>query len=139
MTPTKYSELTWKKEYEVGIKEIDKQHQKLFNIIISLIKASKTNIDSEFIKVILTELIDYTQYHFSTEEELFKGLPIEEHHKKEHIKFIESIMQLNASFFREEADIDQRLLNFLIKWLREHILDLDQKTFSLYKEEKIRR
>lgn len=97
----------WKDVYSCNVREIDLQHEKLFELGSSLYEllASKQSLDHyDEIMELLSELESYTAYHFSYEEELmaqfeFEGL---EEHKKEHADFIQAIQK-----FKME-DIDEK-------------------------------
>jgi hemerythrin-like metal-binding protein len=68
--------ITWSDEYSVNIKEIDRQHQFLINIINQMHELVMTDavdgVNKTAIRRVFAELADYTDYHFRTEEELFK-------------------------------------------------------------------
>ncbi|WML33135.1 hemerythrin domain-containing protein [Clostridium sp. OS1-26] len=62
----------WKKEYETGITIIDEQHKELFKIgneSYDLLKNDLILDKYDKVVVILNKLLDYCEYHFSTEEE----------------------------------------------------------------------
>ena len=65
---------TWNSEYSVGIDQIDKQHQKLVLLINTLFDAMKEGKGKERQGHILNELVQYTDYHFKCEEELFENI-----------------------------------------------------------------
>ncbi len=122
--------IKWKEEYSVGIRQVDEQHKRLFDLTNRLIKARKDPAGRESLRVFLSELMDYTHYHFQAEEVLFGHLPTARYHKAEHAQFIESLKGLTAGFLREERNLDSRLLSFLVTWLRDHILKTDKRTFK---------
>ena len=64
--------LTWKDSYSVGIESIDNDHKKLIHLINNLQTSIDYKTDKQFEKQTLDEVIDYTHYHFSREEELMK-------------------------------------------------------------------
>ena len=88
--------LTWEPKYSVQVKKIDQQHQQLINIINRLYLAIKDNKVKTEIGKILSELIDFSSNHFSTEEKYFTEFNYKNavHHKKEHQKFINKILNL---------------------------------------------
>ena len=122
--------IKWKEEYSVGIRQVDEQHKRLFDLTNRLIDARRELANKESLTVFLSELIDYTHYHFQTEEALFSHLPAARTHKAEHAQFIESLMGLVAGFLREEHNMDSQLLAFLVTWLRDHILKTDKRIFK---------
>ncbi len=91
----------WKADiYSVGIKIIDEQHEKLFKIG-SDINETAYDYDgddqNDRICSLIEELVDYTNYHFTTEEDLFEkyNYPNAESHKEEHKEFIETLKDVD--------------------------------------------
>ena len=67
-----YGKITWLPAYEVGIPEIDRQHQKIISVINKFIDGGAAiTVDSEVLSELLSELIAYANEHFSTEEDFF--------------------------------------------------------------------
>ena len=64
--------IEWNDEYLLGVPEIDKQHKKLIAIANELydVVTGDESALKEKMPSILKELTDYTEYHFSNEEEL---------------------------------------------------------------------
>lgn len=120
----------WRREFETGVAEVDQQHKKLFALLNRLIEVRKSLVPRDELEQILEELLDYTQYHFSTEELLFKEHPIYRKHKREHIKFTIAIMKYNILFLEGKQHLDSNILFFLINWLKNHILKVDMETFA---------
>ncbi len=131
----------WKKEFELGIPFIDAQHRQLLaigNRLHELLDAHHDDDDSyDAILGVLSELKDYTIYHFHAEEALFKkyDYPDTQSHKKEHDEFVE---YLNTVDLRHIDDNQTKfmldLLNHVIQWVFRHIISTD----FLYKDYLIR-
>jgi hemerythrin len=62
----------WKKSYEIGIAEIDNQHRNLVGIINELSDAMMNRKGYIIVPKILEKLVDYIQFHFTTEEEIMR-------------------------------------------------------------------
>ena len=79
--------IEWSPECNVNINKIDEQHKKLVGIINKLYEAlaDETRI-KELIRKVIEDLLDYTKYHFGTEEDLMRnsGHPNFLKHKAEH-------------------------------------------------------
>lgn len=122
-----------KEDYLTGIDFIDAEHAKLFDIINKLYEIMKNEYVSDkydYIIQVVNELKDYTQYHFSHEEEYMKSI----HYKKllsqivEHRDFIEQLDSLDLATI--DANQDQTiidLLEFLNSWLVHHICESDKQ------------
>jgi hemerythrin len=113
----------------VGIREIDSQHQKLVGMLNALNAEMKLGKGSEASKKILKELLVYTQTHFATEEKLMKthAYPGSDNHRSEHIKLLSEASGLEEQILKTTAPISIKLLQFLKKWLTDHIMAEDKK------------
>ncbi|MFN3309093.1 MAG: bacteriohemerythrin, partial [Anaerolineales bacterium] len=65
--------ITWSDEFSVNIKEIDNQHRQLIEMVNQLQRAMKEGKGAAALNDILQRLIDYTDYHFSTEERMMEA------------------------------------------------------------------
>jgi hemerythrin len=61
----------WKEDYSVGVASIDDQHKRLIAWINRLHEAMTAGAAGNVMEQTLADLIDYTVYHFATEEKLF--------------------------------------------------------------------
>ena len=77
----------------MGVKGIDDQHKKLFDIINDLNWAKANNVGRSFISDILNRLVVYTIAHFSVEEELMMRYQYSNYkaHKTAHDRFKERV------------------------------------------------
>lgn len=121
--------IEWVESYSVNIKEIDDQHKKLIGIINRLHDAMKTGQSKNAISNALSDLIDYTDYHFRTEEELFQKYEYPDlvKHKEEHDDLTQKAIDLKTSFDEGRLMHNIEVILFLKDWLNTHILDTDKK------------
>jgi hemerythrin len=119
----------WKPEYSVGILKIDDQHKRLLDIINELYTAFTENKTKERLGEILKMLLDYTEYHFSSEEQLFVEAQYEKksEHIEEHKDFVLTIKQFMQDYNNGKGAVTYKLMNFLRNWLINHIQVNDQK------------
>ena len=120
----------WQDSYNLGIQLIDDQHKVLVRIINDLDDLLKQTFSNERLKELFNELVDYTKYHFSTEERIMKTRGYAssqlEAHLKQHQQFVQQITALNhdaASLTRDEGEW---VLKYLTNWLINHILKVDR-------------
>src|ERR1035437_2387744 len=80
-------------KYSVKINSIDEQHKKLVELTNILFNAIIKEEGYQNCASMISELVKYTQFHFSTEEEYFKkfAYPQIVEHINEHTKLIEQI------------------------------------------------
>jgi methyl-accepting chemotaxis protein len=119
----------WTSKLVLGIAEIDDQHKELVKYINQLYKAMKLKKGVQKSGVILKNLADYTVYHFSNEENLFKkyGYPQTKTHLKAHENLLEKVFQFKSQFEGGKATLSMELMSFLMDWLRSHILKTDKQ------------
>jgi hemerythrin len=118
----------WKDEYSVNIKQIDEQHKKLVAILNELHSAMLTGKATDSLGIILDELLDYTKYHFKTEEDLMKEHNYTHYtiHKDNHDEFVTKILQFYDEFKSGKKAISIDLMFFLRDWLINHINGTDK-------------
>jgi hemerythrin-like metal-binding domain len=122
----------WKADYEVGVKRIDEQHEKLFEIADRAYKLLTNDfiLDKyDRITEILGELKEYTIFHFKSEEEYMLSIGYKKFlsHKVIHEDFIKSIDNIDL----HEIDLNQdesvkKILEFVVDWIDKHILNEDK-------------
>ncbi|WP_319402521.1 bacteriohemerythrin [uncultured Anaeromusa sp.] len=125
--------LQWKEEYEVGVAEIDEQHQKLIDIanrVYELMRNELALDKYDQIVEILQELKEYTVYHFHFEEGLMQKARYKKRfsHKILHQNFLAQVeaVDLSAVDENQEAYLIQ-IMDFIANWLIDHIVGEDKK------------
>lgn len=123
----------FKEEYRTGIEEIDKQHAVLFDIAdrtYYLLKDEFSIDKYDKIVQLITELKDYTAFHFNFEEKYMESINYKRMftQKIEHEGFIKKLDDVNLN----KIDEDQEeyilgILQFLNDWLANHICHLDKQ------------
>lgn len=120
-------QMIWTKKFSVGVKKIDEQHKKLFDIIN---KAHDIDLekDKEEGNKIFNELIEFVRVHFSTEEKYFEKChyPEAEEHIAEHTEYIRKVLEFKSSYEKDTCNCED-VLNFLKKWLENHLKITDMK------------
>jgi hemerythrin-like metal-binding protein len=119
----------WDAKYSVDIGEIDRQHKRLFALFNELYEAMQEGHADAVVDKILTRVVDYTAYHFETEEKLFAryGYHDEAAHRAEHAKLAEQVKTLIEKLQAGDALVSLATLKLLSDWLNNHILGTDQK------------
>jgi len=121
--------ITWSDEISVGIQEIDDQHKQLILYINTLYDVMIHPKNKEHVvKEIMNNLTQYTIIHFAVEESLFRifDYPRYEEHKKHHLELAQQVIDINVKVQAGEDMITSELLNFLRKWLYNHIMKEDK-------------
>ena len=125
----------WNQAYSVGIRLVDQQHKKLFELVNKLYDLEENDNIKEQMREILYAFRDYTIVHFKEEEDymLDIGYPDLEDHKIIHKNIIYSlsqILQTPASL----SIIKTKMRVVAKRVLVEHIVHEDQKIGAFAKE-----
>lgn len=129
--------LIWSHAYSVGHLTVDGQHQKLVGFINTLYNIGDGPGAAAEVEKVLGELLNYTVYHFGTEEKLFEehGYPRAAAHKTIHERLIEDVSAQVKLLKAGDRAMREKLLLFLVDWLKDHILGED-KLFRKFLAEK---
>jgi hemerythrin-like metal-binding protein len=116
----------------IGVDEIDDDHKKLVNLFNILNHSLTEGATTDYVESVLEELINCTVWHFSHEERLMLkyGYDRFEDHKAEHKDLIESARELQQKFIQTGKLDEREDLEFLERWLTEHILVADLRLGS---------
>ena len=128
--------IEWGPKLETGIGKVDEQHKNLVGLLNSLHESYLQGDGNELCPETLQKLLEYTGYHFQTEEELMVefNYPGADQHKKMHADLVEQVTDLKRRFEEKENGIEMALLVFLKDWLKGHILGEDGKFGEFYRE-----
>jgi hemerythrin-like metal-binding protein len=121
--------MTWKNDWEVGVREIDAQHRQLVSLLNQLHAAMKDGKGKAVVGAILDSLIYYTKAHFSTEERLMQQCSYRDlvAHQREHNLLTAKVLDFQRTFKSGGMVITADLMHFLSKWMQEHICGSDKK------------
>lgn len=121
--------IKWNAKYSVGVDEIDAQHQRLFALLNQFIE-NFGGEEKKGLEDVLEEMVNYIDYHFTCEEKYFQAHPQFEAHRREHYEFVRKTLQLQKDYREKRVDITRDVLQFLVAWLKNHILGVDKKYFD---------
>lgn len=128
--------LTWEQKHSVGVKELDDQHKKLFEIINRLFDAMQASKDITELNAVLADMDDYAHYHFATEEKYFDQFDFED--KEAHIAQHRAFDEKAENFIKKNALGDSTLsfdvLDFLEDWWLGHINNVDKQYTKCFNE-----
>lgn len=119
----------WTPEYSVHVGEIDREHQSLFSAVDRLHQAMLSGKGTEVLEPLLSELSNYTYYHFAREESLMARVqyPDAVAHVQQHEALRRKVTAFVERFTRGEATMTIELTIFLTEWLKQHITTTDRK------------
>ena len=120
--------ITWSRSYSVGVSQMDREHQRLIDIINNLYAAMRSGRSKDAIGTILDELIDYTKTHFAHEEKLMRDSNYSgfDEQKRCHESLVSQVVEIQQKYHAGTA-LGQEVMSFLKSWLINHIQGLDKK------------
>jgi len=129
--------IEWNKNLSVNIPIIDEQHKKLISYLNELYTHMKIGKGRTIIGETLSNLVEYTKFHFKTEEDFFNkfNYPDKEEHEEEHKFFIEKVTSIYNDFNNSKLSESVtsltttviEIFNFLYQWVSNHIKKTDKK------------
>ncbi len=119
----------WDESLSVGVELIDEQHRMWIDRINDLSAAIARHDGASKIIKTLDFLIEYTQFHFSTEEKhmVKNHYPGYENHRKFHEDLKVTLGHLEEDFVEEGVNqaLAESINVFLVNWLVNHIKAMD--------------
>lgn len=134
------------KTMSIGLDLLDNQHKELLQIINKLSCSIDNNTQGNDILIIVDELIQYAENHFSTEEALFDKFKYEESdsHKKEHFLFVNNFTELRDKIRNDNlyvnssaVAISEEIFNYMLNWFLNHVTGSDKKYVDLFKKNSV--
>ncbi len=124
--------INWNDSYNLNIKEIDQQHQKLATMINDFYDQITQKSNKELISDLIHKMKEYTKIHFATEEKLLHESNYNDllEHKIKHQAFIDKVSDLETRFDSGKMILSFEITNFLKDWLITHIQKEDKAYVS---------
>lgn len=128
--------IEWTDELSVRVREFDEHHKQLIALINRLEEARASGQERAVVDSVLTELTNYTIYHFLGEEEMLArfGYPGLEEQQQEHIALTVQVLQFRDEAQQRPQSVGEDMLAFLQEWLRHHILKTDMQYAAFLNE-----
>lgn len=126
--------INWDSTLSVGVSESDNQHKVLIQYINDLNDAMKEGKGKDAVVAVVDNLANYTATHFRMEERYFDQFNYQNtaEHKKLHAEFEKRIQDFKQDVVNGKLGTSIEVLNFLVGWLKGHILIEDKKYTSLF-------
>jgi hemerythrin len=119
--------MEWNDNFKIGVVSVDSQHEELVNLLNKLQTSIKLGDDQKAFANTIRALVDYTNYHFSTEEEFMSSIryPKLDIHKTIHEKLISDVKNILIGLKQGNPVRAISLMRFLNDWVCKHILEED--------------
>jgi hemerythrin len=121
--------IEWNDAFSVGIDSIDEQHKGLLDLLNKLVNQLGRPVDRKVTEDAVNKLLEYTVFHFSTEEYLMRKADYPEYdaHKAEHEMLVKKASDFFKDFVQQKTDLTEDIVIFLRDWVFNHILKTDMK------------
>ncbi|TVR91519.1 MAG: hypothetical protein EA428_05580 [Spirochaetaceae bacterium] len=131
--------LKWSEDYAVSVRVFDEHHKKLFTLVDKLYQGLQAGTSREALITLFDELIDYTGYHFATEEKAFEHFdyPGCEEQKKQHADLVRRVIDLRADMEKGKSMVSVEVMEMLRDWLVKHIKGCDKKYAAFFADRDI--
>lgn len=121
----------WNNHFETGLSTVDEQHRKLVALLNDLATNVAFNADSQCLNTIFDELVEYTLYHFQTEEAIWHKYlpndPLDSEHQEVHQRFVSAALRFKEQQQHKPLiELAKEALEYLARWLASHILETDR-------------
>ena len=123
------SYIDWDESFSVKIGHIDEQHREMMRHINMLYCAMEERSNGDRVSRLIDDLIQYTKFHFNTEEELIISHSYPEYkiHKAAHDSIMDQISEIREGLDGGAIKLSPELIDFLYDWLVTHIIDTDRR------------
>lgn len=120
--------LDWDESLSIGVKEMDRQHQVLVEMLNELHSSMMAGNTHEILGALLHKLVEYAKFHFHAEEEFLsaEAFPALTAHHQLHEDMTKELQVFVDRYERGEEMIHLHLMSFLRDWLMHHILQEDR-------------
>lgn len=123
--------IEWQKKYSTGFKDIDEQHQWIFEFVNNLENQLKRDADAADVEQILNSLSEYAKIHFSFEERCMVKCkcPVAQKNKSAHEQFIFAYENFMERYQREghSVELAWKIHDMVEKWIVGHICQIDME------------
>ncbi len=116
----------WKDSLDLGVDFLDREHQDLADAVNALFEVMARNEPYSVVAPLLTSLVQKTEAHFVSEEAAFTGYPATEAHRARHKELLAQLRQLQADSAEGKVQLALRAMQYLHRWLVEHIETADR-------------
>jgi hemerythrin-like metal-binding protein len=125
--------IEWNNDLSVSVSAFDSEHSRLIDLINELHSAMMSGKGRTVLQKTLQDLLEYTRYHFTHEEEALKkyNYPELDLQVKQHRLFVDKLKNLTEKQEKGELFVPVEVLEFLNSWLVNHIKGEDKKYGSL--------
>ncbi|BCL62520.1 hemerythrin [Desulfomarina profundi] len=119
--------IKWRDSYSVGVEQFDNEHKILVDLINEMFIVVRDKKSVDHLAYAIDQLIEYTQNHFSSEEEALAQVnyPDLDAHKDMHGRLIKDVQKHKKRIENNDRQERTDFYHFLRDWLLTHIVEED--------------
>ncbi len=119
----------WRDEFEIGIKEVDFEHQELVELINESYKAAKDKNSTTDVMDFLGEIFSQISAHFALEEKVMRDMQYDQYedHKDDHERLLDSIRDIMDDYMDVSTMDEKQFGERLNKWFTQHFSTKDAR------------
>ena len=121
--------IDWRKDFEVGVAEVDHEHRELIELINSLHELMDDDADHDRVLESLGEIYAQIAAHFALEEKMMRQTryPALDEHKQDHETLLDELRDIMDEV-EDDGTFDERQLSIdLERWFSDHFRTHDAK------------
>lgn len=127
----------WNESLSVGVDVLDEEHRKMVDMLNEIYDSMRRSKGPRVMHALFDKMLAYSYAHFKHEEALFDetDFPGAAAHKKEHEDLTAQLAELQKKIkTNPNAGPSIEVINYLRKWLVDHIQGSDQDYSAHLKE-----
>ncbi len=121
--------IKWRDAFSVGVEKFDKEHLQLVEIVNEMFVIVRDKGDSAALNACLDKLVEYTVFHFDSEEAAMEeaNYPGLDEHRKIHEDLKGKAVAFVERVKTEGEEVRTEFYHFVREWLLNHIMVEDKK------------
>ena len=121
--------IEWKKEFEVGIPDVDHEHQEIINLINRLHDAMTGENATISVMDFLGEIYTHVSAHFALEEKIMRTQRYDQYtdHKADHERLLDELRDIMDDYEESAYFSDAEFSAHIKRWFTEHFKTKDAR------------
>jgi hemerythrin-like metal-binding protein len=121
--------IEWKKEFEVGIVDVDHEHQELIRLINNLHDAMSGENATISVMDFLGEIYSHVSAHFALEEKIMRTQKYDQYtdHKADHERLLDELRDIMDDYEESAYYSDEEFSAHIKRWFTEHFKTKDAR------------
>jgi hemerythrin len=121
--------IEWREEFEVGIPDVDHEHQELIKLINDLYDAISGENANISVMDFLGEIYSHVSAHFALEEKIMRDRKYDQYtdHKADHERLLDELRDIMDDYEESAYFSDEDFSSHIKRWFTEHFKTRDAR------------